>query len=232
MKLFLAVIVITFGALLLDGLLTYGTPAISQVIIYVLIAAAGLILLMARRLFSHEKEWLGWEDNPGSKNASALWWFGGVAAVFSCAHLIPAFLTGIGFRAALFIPQPNVLAATFSISEATLLDIFFNATVVGIAEQMLILSFINALVSEASSDLRKYGTAVLIVAFISGAHGYLAYVGPLMWVGIIAAFAAFMVMFVIQLKTKSLVLVGFVHVGYNEIEILLPILLGLIGIHA
>lgn len=228
MKLFLAVIVIMWGALLLDGLLTYGTPGISQVVIYVLVASAGSLCLLFRRLLVHEKEWLGWEENPGSKNATALYWLGGLATVFSCAHLIPALLTGIGFRAALFIPSPNILAATFPFSEATLLDLFFNATVVGIAEAMVVLAFINALVTEKSSNLVKFGTATLINGFISAAHGYLAYVGPLMWVGIVTAFAAFMAMFIIQWKTRSLVLVAYIHSSFNCLTILIAVLLPLI----
>lgn len=229
MKLFLVFNVITFCALFLTGLLTYGTAAISQVVVYgILWLGSFSIIVGTRVLKGKQSEWLRWEDDPGTGKASVLYWLAGVMVVFSLASLIPTFLVKTGFTAALYVPEPNSLAATLPISQAMLLDIFFNMTVVGFVEQMIIVAIINAVVSESSEAITKGVVAAMVIALISLAHGYLAYAGPLMWVGIITAFGAFLAMFIIQLKTGSLVLTGEVHSAYNTIRIILPILLAFI----
>lgn len=243
MKLFIVYNVITFWALFLDGLyLTslgalWGSPSMNIFAVYLCIWLGSFIIMMAQRTFAgKESEWVPWENDPGTKKATFLMFILGGFSVFACANIIPSILikTNLFMRTSLFVPEPSILAAASSsgifpfISAALLLDIFFNAAVVGPTEQMAQTSSMNAfglLLPHGKETWIKYVLGMAVVAGISCAHGYLAYVGPYLWIRIIAAFLAFTVMFIFQMKTGSLLLVGEIHSAYNIAEILIPLLL-------
>lgn len=246
MKLFIVYNVITLWALFLDGLyltslgVPWGSPAMNIFAVYLCIWLGSLVIMMIQRTFAgKDSEWVPWENDPGSKKATFLMFVLGGFSVFACANIIPSILirTGLFTRTSLFVPEPSILAAATSpsifpfISAAVLLDIFFNAAVVGLTEQMAQTSSMNAfglLLPRGKYAWLKYVLGMAVVAGISCAHGYLAYVGPYLWIRIIAAFAAFTVMFAFQMKTGSLLLVGEIHSAYNIAEILIPLLISTI----
>jgi len=185
---------------------------------------------MAQRTFAgKETEWVPWESDPGTKKATFLMFVLGGFSVFACANIIPSILmkTNLFTRTSLFVPEPSILAAASISLPGVLLDIFFNVAVVGTTEQMTQTSSMNGfgLLLPHGKSWIKYVLGMAVVAAISCAHGYLAYVGPYLWIRILAAFAAFTVMYVFQMKTGSLLLVGEVHAAYNTAEILIPILI-------
>lgn len=224
--------IVTMWVLILNGLLTWDTPSFTQILVYGVMWAGSLLMLVVTRVLAgKDKEWLSWETDVGSKNAGFIIWLLGAVSVFFIAQIIPAiWMRTAGMTSALFVPKPLMLATGNVNFVVVGSDLLFNTSVVGMSEQMAVLASINAAVLvNPDSEALKVGAVAAAIGVWAAAHGYIAYVGPLLWAGIVMALVAGVVMFFIQKYTGSLLLTALVHSAANDAMILLPVIMTVFG---
>jgi len=196
-----------------------GTAAQTQVLFYAVLLIMNLICLLI--IFVNYKEQFQLVDYNESLNRdNFLYVLGGVVGVLVASTLLSR---PYGVNSALYVPLFAEALPLFANLPQIATQILYNFALVANSEETTKLVGHNALYMALvshfpeSEKYAKYVSVVVPVGFWSCLHAYVAYVGPMMWQLVAAAFFSGLIIFAVMWKTRSLLAAITVHGLYNVI---------------
>lgn len=194
----------------------------TQVIFYTILLALNWISLILIYIFYKDtRNLVNYMENLNRD--SFIYILVGIVAVFMFAAVI----SRPWHTSAIFVP--TFAAMNFSLTNfdfyALIMAILVNFALVANSEETTKLIGHNALYLYLTSryperpDVIKYASVLAPITFWSLLHAYVAYIGPLIWQLVFAAWVAGMIIFAVLWKTRSLLAAVTIHGSYNVIVV-------------
>jgi len=195
---------------------TANTAEQTQVFFYALLLVMNFVCLILIHLYYKEGGQLV-DYNENLTERSLIFILIGVLGVFVCCAIITSAWTS----SVIYVP-------TFAFQIAVDLPAFttvvlYNIALIANSEETTKLVGHNALYMYLMNHFPKkkkeveFVSAVLPIGFWATLHAYIAYVGPILWQLVAAAFVAGLIIFAVMWKTKSLLAAITTHGLYNII---------------
>jgi len=204
---------------------TKGTALETVTTIYTVMWVMSLVVLMMLRVYGgrsgQEGDIVDYDENI--RRDHLLWLIGSVAGISIINGLAAA---GVAQGAHLFssyVFQPSLAQATGTFSgTATLLDdILYNFFLVAQAEESIKIAATLAIYRKTRNLPISAGLPIAVWALF---HAYLAYIGQGLDVFLISAFVSGVILFIVLMKTKSLINAVIAHGIWNSIVVLSTVL--------
>ena len=191
---------------------TQGTPLEPVTWIYILMWTMSLVLLLWLKVYGGERDDLvDYDENLKRDHLPFL--FGAVAAIVVVSSL---FVSGFA-QSAIYVPRPGLALNVADRAAAVMDDLLYNFVLVAPAEENIKLVAIITLYRKTENELLSVG---LPVGFWALLHGYVAYVGPYMWILILSAFISGLILYGLLKYTRSLENAILAHGCFNSFVIL------------
>ncbi|MDH5689925.1 MAG: CPBP family intramembrane metalloprotease [Candidatus Bathyarchaeota archaeon] len=200
---------------------TSGTPMRDEVIFYlVLLLMNFMSLILIRQHYQEQGQLLDYNENLTDKALSYI--LLGTTGVFFFSVIISRPWTS----SVIHVPTFAVTLSTFNL-ESFCFALLYNFGLIANAEETTKLVGHNTIYMYLQSqwhakwaEREKWAkgiAATVPVLFWASLHAYIAYIGPILWQLVLAAFVAGLIMFYVIWKTMSLLAAIAVHGLYNVI---------------
>ncbi len=199
---------------------TSGTSLEIVTQIYALMWVMSLIILMMLRVYGGPGGQIGDAvDYDENIQRSHLPWLIGSIAVIAIVNGLAASAVSQGLRLSSYVVRPSLAqaAGTFTGTATILDDVLYNFFLVAQAEETV---KVMATLAIYRKTRNLWLSAGLPIGVWAAFHGYLAYIGGGMDVFLISAFISGVILFVVLLKTKSLINAVISHGAWNCIVLL------------